>query len=68
MTSATAMAAEPVDSVADLMLSPDRVAHASHPAILRAIEDILRDGDNGPNFSNFYSHQSFGNISDGHRK
>jgi hypothetical protein len=67
MTSYAATAAHPAEFAADLILSPDQVADASHPAILRAIEDILRDGDNGPNFSNFYSHQSFGNISNGHR-
>lgn len=48
-----------------VILSVDDVAEATHPAILRALEDILRDGDTDANFSNFYSHQSFGNISDG---
>jgi hypothetical protein len=67
MTSSDDTAGNAAEIAADLILSPDQVADASHPAILRAIEDILRDGDNGPNFSNFYSHQSFGNISNGHR-
>lgn len=66
MTSSAAMAGSPAEFSSDLVLSPDQVASASHPAILRALEDILRDGDNGLNFSNFYSHQSFGNISNGH--
>ena len=66
MTSSADMTADRGEFDSDLIVSQDEVADASHPAILRAIEDILRDGDNGPCFSNFYSHQSFGNISNGH--
>ncbi len=59
------MSDSPAEGFEPVVLSVDDVADASHPAILRALEDILRDGDTDANFSNFYSHQSFGNISDG---
>lgn len=65
MNEAPATTSPEASERSSVLLSIDQVADATHPAILRAIEGILRDGDTEANFSNFYSHQSFGNISDG---
>jgi len=39
-------------------LSLQAVSNATHPAIARAVEEILRDQHNGSAFSNFVSHSS----------
>jgi hypothetical protein len=39
-------------------LSVDSVSKASHPAIARAVEEILRGQSNETAFSNFVSHSS----------
>jgi len=39
-------------------LTVDSVSNASHPAIARAVEEILRGQDGASAFSNFVSHSS----------
>lgn len=41
-----------------VQLSPESVASADHPAIARAINELLRDQDISSAFSNFVSHSS----------
>ena len=41
-----------------VQLSPESVASADHPAIARAIDELLRDQDTSAAFSNFVSHSS----------
>lgn len=53
---ATGVGTLPENSSVDLSL--DAVSTASHPAIARAVEEILRAQHNSSAFSNFVSHSS----------